>query len=172
MTKTIFALLFTCCLFLSSCSSQKELATVDTVDLERYSGKWYEVASFPNRFQKDCTCTSATYTIKDDYVEVLNKCFRPTKGGWKDIKGKAFPVKNTNNTKLKVQFFPPFKGDYYIIELDKDYEWAVVGSPSRKYLWFLSRGGMNEALMNELKEKVSAKGFDVSLLNETSSACD
>lgn len=107
------------------------LQTVAEVDLRRYAGKWYEIASFPQRFQKGCHCTTAEYTLSDKgYVIVENRCNKDSINGKESyIKGKAFVVKNTGNAKLKVQFFWPFKGDYWIIALADDYSYAVVSAP-------------------------------------------
>ena len=130
-------LLFSCCLL--SCNIQ-ELETVQSVDLEKYSGIWYDIAHLPVSFMKDCSCTTAEYMlVPKGYVKVINRCYNESSGKWKSITGKAFVIPNSGNSKLKVQFFWPFKGDYWIIELDKDYNFAVVGNQSRKYLWILSR---------------------------------
>jgi apolipoprotein D and lipocalin family protein len=154
-------------LIFSSCRSQAP-ETVKFVDLEKYAGLWYEYASFPARFQKGCTNTTAEYKISPKgYVIVINKCTRD-----KDrtgIEGKAFVVPNSGNAKLKVQFFWPFRGDYWILDLAEDYSWAVVGSPKRNYLWILSRTPVIEAnLYNEITSRVAAKGFDISKLQKTS----
>jgi apolipoprotein D and lipocalin family protein len=154
-------------LIFSSCRSQAP-ETVKFVDLEKYAGLWYEYASFPARFQKGCTNTTAEYKISPKgYVIVINKCTRD-----KDrtgIEGKAFVVPNSGNAKLKVQFFWPFRGDYWVLELAEDYSWAAVGSPKRNYLWILSRTPLMEAnLYNEITSRVAAKGFDISKLQKTS----
>jgi apolipoprotein D and lipocalin family protein len=150
-----------------SCRSQAP-ETVASVDLEKYAGLWYEYASFPARFQKGCTNTTAEYKISPKgYVIVINKCTRE-----KDrtgIEGKAFVVPNSGNAKLKVQFFWPFRGDYWILDLAEDYSWAAVGSPKRNYLWILSRTPViEEKLYNEITSRVAAKGFDISKLQKTS----
>ena len=152
------------------CSSNQPLETVDSVDLQRYQGTWYEIASFPQRFQKGCHCTSATYTAtQEDFVVVENRCRKDSINGEESyIKGKAYIVENTNNAKLEVEFFWPFKGDYWIIDLDKDYQYAVVGHPNREYLWILSRTPqMSDSLYNEITKRIAAKGFDLSILQKT-----
>jgi len=157
---------FTFSLF-SGCSGQKTVPqTVDSVDLERYSGKWYDIAHLPARFLTGCTCITAEYSRnKDNTIKVINRCYKPEKNKYSNITGKAFIVKNSNNTKLKVQFFWPFRGDYWIFELGDNYKYAVVGSPSGKYLWILSRTpSLPENLYNELLEKIESKGFDVEKL--------
>lgn len=96
------------------CKNYEKMETVASVNLQKYSGIWYEIASYPTVFQKGCTNTSAEYLLTDkNYVKVINRCNKDSINGIaKSIEGKAFIVKNTNNTKLKVQFFWPFKGDY------------------------------------------------------------
>lgn len=118
------------------------LNVVDKLDVERYMGKWYEIARYPNSFQKaDCVATTAEYTLRDDgRLRVVNRCWRGALDGPEEsIEGVARVVDAHTNAKLKVRFFWPFEGDYWIIGLDPDYEWAVVGEPRRRFLWILSR---------------------------------
>ena len=149
-----------------------KLETVKEVDLNRYVGLWYEIASFPTRFQKGCSCTTAEYQLTDkDYIKVINKCNRD--GKVSHIEGKAFVVKGSGNAKLKVQFFWPFKGDYWIVELDPDYKWAAVGNKSREYLWILSRTKfLDDTVFKEICHKLQLKGFDTSKLRKTAHECD
>jgi apolipoprotein D and lipocalin family protein len=150
------------------------LAVVPSVDLARYMGVWYEIASFPQKFQKGCHCTKAEYAMTDrGYVRVLNSCRKDSASGKvKTAEGKAFIVEGTNNAKLKVQFFWPFKGDYWIIELASDYSHVVVGEPGRKYLWILARTPkISEALYKEIVARTAAKGFDVSKLVLMDQSC-
>jgi apolipoprotein D and lipocalin family protein len=159
---------------MSTCSSSVP-ETVPAVDLERYAGKWYEIASFPQRFQRGCHCTYAEYTpTGKGYVRVFNSCRRDSVNGKQTtISGKAFPVKGSNNAKLKVQFFWPFRGNYWIIELADDYSYAAVGAPGRNYLWILARSPqMSDETYAILLRKISAKGFDVSRLQKTEQRCD
>lgn len=144
-----------------SCKPTTTLSTVSDVDLNRYSSTWYELASYPQYFEKGCTNVKATYTPRDGYIEVYNQSIK--KGKPNNIKGKAFVVENSGNAKLKVQFFWPFKGDYWIIDLAEDYSWAVVSNPSRTTLWILSRTPqMDETLYNELIRKLVKNGFNES----------
>ncbi len=151
------------------------LKTVDHVDLEKYMGKWYEIAAFPQRFEKGCHCTTAEYELTDKgYVRVINTCRldSPT-GKIKRARGKAFVVKGSNNSKLRVQFFWPFRGNYWIIDLAGDYTYAVVGDPSRKYLWILCRTPkMEPSLYRQLLESVAAMGFDIKRLQMTDQSCN
>ena len=143
------------------------LEVVPHVELKKYLGKWYEIAHLPARFQKGCTDTTATYTLSDDGgISVLNECRR--NGKVKRAKGKAKVVDKNSGAKLKVTFFWPFYGDYWIIDLGKDYEYAVVGTPNRKYLWILSRTPqMDDTVFSQLIDSVKSKGFDVNKLIKT-----
>ena len=144
------------------------LEVVPHVELKKYLGKWYEIAHLPARFQEGCTDTTATYTLSEDgSISVLNECIR--NGKVKQAKGKAKVVDKTSGAKLKVTFFWPFYGDYWIINLGKDYEYAVVGTPNRKYLWILSRTPqIDDKLFSQLIESAKSKGFDVNNLIKTS----
>jgi apolipoprotein D and lipocalin family protein len=152
-----------------------ELPVVEHVDLSRYIGKWYEIASFPQSFQKGCNCSTAEYFLTDEgYIRVLNSCRKGSVDGeLKTAEGKAWIEDEKTNAKLSVQFFWPFKGDYWIIELAEDYSWAVVGHPNREYLWILSRTPkMESAQYNTILDKVRKKGFDISKLNLTIQECN
>ena len=143
----------------SSGASTSSLTTVPSVDLNRYSGTWYELASYPQFFERGCSNVKATYTPKDGYIEVFNESIKKNKPN--SIKGKAFVVGNSGNSKLKVQFFWPFKGNYWIIDLAPDYSWAVVSDPKRKTLWILSRSPkMEESLYTSLVTKLVNRGYD------------
>jgi len=146
------------------------LETVPNVDLKRYAGKWYEIASFPQFFQKGCHCTTAEYTLTDkDYVIVENRCNKDSVSGKEtSIKGKAFVVENSGNAKLKVQFFWPFSGKYWIIDLADDYSYAVVSHPDRDYLWILSRTPkMDGVVYQQILERLKTKGFKLDKLKLT-----
>ena len=147
-------------MLLFSCKPNQNLQTIDRkVDLTRYAGKWHVIAKLPNSFQKNCDCATAQYSLKDNgQVEVLNTCVKPD-GSIKDIKGTAKSVSD-NNDKLKVSFFPLIWGNYQILDLDENYQTVLVGEPSRKYLWILSR---TEAISNSeysrLISKAQSLGF-------------
>ena len=146
-----------------------ELEVVQSVDLTRYIGRWYEIARLPNSFQKKCADTvTANYTMREDgKIEVINRC-RKASGEYTTAKGKAKIVDKKTNAKLKVTFFWPFYGDYWILDLGPNYEYAVVGEPGRKYLWILSRSpGMDEALFQQLLQKMAAKGFNTEMMIRT-----
>ena len=141
--------------------------TVPSVDLERYLGTWYEIAAFPQSFQKGCSATTATYRRKEDGgIEVVNRCL---KDGEPDVaKGRARVVDEATNAKLEVSFFGPFWGDYWIIDLADDYSWAVVGHPSRDYLWILSRTpSMDPETYEAIVARARAQGFPTERLEKT-----
>ena len=155
-------------------SEIQPVRTVDKVDLGRYMGKWFEIASFPQRFQKGCHCTTAEYEMTDKgYVRVINSCRKGGPNGKiKPAKAKAFVVEGSGNAKLKVQFFWPFRGNYWIIDLAEDYSHAVVGDPSRKYLWILSRTPvMDPALYDDIVGRIEDQGFDKSKLIKADQSC-
>ena len=158
------------------CSSNyPPLEVVKYVDLDRYIGKWYEIASFPQSFQKGCNCSTAEYFKTDDnYIRVLNSCRKYSKTAeLTKAEGKAFISDTTSNAKLKVQFFWPFKGDYWIIDLAEDYSYAVVGHPNREYLWILSRTPkMGDSLYQSILERIKLIGFDITKLNKTVQECN
>ena len=144
---------------------------VPGVDISRYAGTWYEIAKYPNRFQKGCVATSATYTVLPGgrAIEVVNRCRKGSLDGpERSIKGKARVVDGETNARLKVTFFWPFSGDYWIIDLGPEYEYAVVASPNRKYLWILSRTPRMEGeVYDRIIERVRAQHFDPSRLERT-----
>lgn len=147
-----------------------ELRTVSQVDLDRYLGLWYEIASFPQSFQRGCTGSTATYSLRNDGdIDVVNRCrIGALDGREKVAAGLAQVVDRTTNAKLRVSFFRPFWGDYWIIDLGANYEYAVVGHPSRDYLWILSRiptmeSGVYEGIVSRLK----AQGYETERLNRT-----
>ncbi|MGD0160036.1 MAG: lipocalin family protein [Candidatus Bathyarchaeia archaeon] len=146
----------------------KPLEVVPYVELNKYLGKWYEIAHLPFRFENGCTDITATYSLsKDGNVSVLNECLRD--GKLKQANGKAKVVDKNSGAKLKVTFFWPFSADYWIIDLGNDYDYAVVGTPNRKYLWILSRTPqMDDNLFSQLVESVKSKGFDINKLIKTS----
>jgi apolipoprotein D and lipocalin family protein len=154
------AVFATISLLLISCRQHRPLPVVDKVDLDKYAGKWYSIASLPTSFEKGCACTSAEYGLSEKgHVTVKNSCFREGKNSV--TSGKAFVKKNSNNAKLSVQFFWPFKGDYWIIALGDQYQYAMVGHPNRKYLWILNRERtMPEETLKGLLEKAASLGFD------------
>jgi apolipoprotein D and lipocalin family protein len=148
---------------------KEELEVVASVDLSRYVGRWYEIARLPNRFQKKCAdSVTADYTLRSDgNIQVVNRC-RKASGEFTTAKGKAKVVDKKTNAKLKVTFFWPFYGKYWILDLGPNYEYAVVGEPGRDYLWILSRNPqIDETLYQQLLAKMQARGFDTTRMSKT-----
>jgi len=160
---------------LLACASFKKpsvppLEVVPHVDLKRYIGTWYEIARFPHRFQEGCVGSRATYTLLEDgKIGVLNQCHKGSLDGEiSSVQGKAWVVEPKTNAKLKVRFFWPFTGDYWIIDLGENYEYAVVGHPSRDYLWILSRSPeMDEPFYNRILQRLRDQFYDVGKLIKT-----
>lgn len=151
-------------------SNYKPLRVVLNVDIEKYLGKWYEIARYPNWFQENCYAVTADYDLNEDNsIRVINRCRNGSLSGkWREAIGSANVVDQKTNAKLKVSFFWPFYGDYWIIELDNNYEYVVVSEPTRKYLWILNRQPFMESTQyNRVLKILSDKGFDVSVLINT-----
>lgn len=145
------------------------LKTVAGVDLARYQGKWYEIAKYPNRFQNKCAGnTTAEYSVKPNGgLQVVNEC-RSTDGKTTSATGEAKVVKGSSNAKLKVRFAPAFLsflsmvwGDYWVIDLDSEYTYAVIGDPDRKYFWVLSRTPkIDDSTYETILKRAESQGFD------------
>jgi lipocalin len=154
----------------------KELTTVPGVDINRYAGKWYEIARFPHSFEKDLICVYAEYGIRDDgKISVTNsgrKISDPAKE--KRITGKAWIPDPAEPGRLKVQFFWPFAGGYYIFHLDQEnYQYALVGTPSRKYFWLLARTReIDDRLYEELVEVARRNDFPVDNIERVRQDCE
>jgi apolipoprotein D and lipocalin family protein len=169
-TATLLALLAGCATSTTERLHLPALQAVERVELGRYLGTWHEIASFPQRFQRGCTATTATYTLRDDgQIDVLNRCRLGGLGGEaKSARGVARVVDAGRNARLEVSFFRPFWGDYWVIDLGRDYEYAVVGHPSRDYLWVLSRTpAMAEATYAGILARLQAQGYETSRLVRT-----
>jgi apolipoprotein D and lipocalin family protein len=146
------------------------LETVPHVELARYLGTWYEIASFPQSFQRGCTATSAIYTLRDDgQLDVVNRCrLGAPDGKMKEARGRARIVDRVTNAKLEVSFFRPFWGPYWIIDLAPDYSYAVVGHPGRDYLWILSRTPtMSDDTYQRILARLRAQRYDITRLVRT-----
>jgi len=151
-------------------AKEPELTVVDSVELDRYLGEWYEIASYPAWFHRNCTAVTARYSLRDDgRIKVVNSCRKGSLDGKLKLStGRAKVVDTDTNAKLKVSFFGPFWGNYWIIDLDPDYQWAVVGEPKRKYLWILSRTrSMDEGVYEQILARLPDKGYDPSGLQRT-----
>jgi len=162
--------LFLLLIILSSCKTQKDMinkTVVKELDIERYLGTWYEIARYDHRFERGLVGITANYAMrKDGKIKVVNSGYKNNlEGKFSQAIGKAKIPNPEIPSKLKVSFFWFFYGDYFVLELDKDYQWAIIGSSSDKYLWILSRKPkMEKELYSELLERLKKRGYNVSKL--------
>jgi apolipoprotein D and lipocalin family protein len=174
--KNVHLIIISISLVLISCkSANKHLDVVQVVDIQKYSGKWYEIARLPNKFEKGLECVSANYTlIENGKIEVLNQGYSThDHSKIETAKGKAYIPDKNEPAKLKVTFFWPFYGDYWIIYLDENYQYALVGDPSRKYLWILARRKtMEEITFQKVLGIARTKGFDVDKMEKIKQDCN
>jgi apolipoprotein D and lipocalin family protein len=164
-------------LILAGCSSSTTerlrlppLETVSKVDVSRYLGTWYEIANFPQRFQKGCVATTATYSLREDGdIDVHNRCRKDSLAGKeKSAHGRARIVDPATNAKLEVSFFRPFWGDYWVIQLADDYSYAVVGHPDRDYLWILARKPtLPDSTYQGIVSRLQTQGYETARLVKT-----
>ena len=143
--------------------------TVKNLDLKRYLGTWYEIARFPHSFEKDLQGVTATYSLREDgKIKVLNQGYKGSiNGPLKVAEAKAKIPDPTKPARLRVSFFLFFYSDYLVLELDPDYQWALVGSKSENFLWILSRTSkMDPAVYNNLVNKAKERGYDISRLEK------
>ncbi|MBN1972278.1 MAG: lipocalin family protein [Sedimentisphaerales bacterium] len=161
MKKVIFTMVLS--FLVTGCAGiPSGINAVDNFETEKYLGTWYEIARLDHSFERGLTNVSATYTMrKDGGVDVLNKGFDTKNGKWKQIKGKAYFVKDKTIGRLKVTFFWPFYGGYNVINLDKEnYSYAMVCGPTRSYLWILARQkSLDKQVIDNLLEAAKNLGF-------------
>lgn len=161
-------------MFFSTSHGQKNLTVIPYVDLKKYAGTWYEIARLPFSFESKLKCITATYSLREDgRIDVLNKghlISNPEKT--KSSKGLAFIPDKKVPAKLKVQFFWPFRGDYWIIGLDKDYRYVLIGEPSFKYLWILARDKkLDQPILDMLFRMAADAGYDLTEIIMTEQDC-
>lgn len=140
------------------------------VELTRYLGLWYEFARYENGFEKDCEAVTATYSLRDDgKIGVRNSCRKGgVDGAEKIANGKAKVVADSSGAKLKVSFFGPFYGDYWVLDHADDYSWSIVGEPSGRYLWILTRAAKPEPTQAAaLIRRAKALGYDEQMIRLT-----
>lgn len=143
------------------------LTTEAQVDLDRYLGRWYEIARFPNSFEKNCEGVTAEYARRDDgLISVVNTCRKSGVDGKAEVaNGRARVVDADTNAKLEVSFFGPFWGDYWILDLDEDYSLSLVGEPQGRYLWVLARTPeISDEKRTSTLARLQALGYDTSAL--------
>jgi apolipoprotein D and lipocalin family protein len=156
-------------MFVKDCNATNDphpVTSVQNVDLARYMGLWYEIARFDHFFQEGCRGSTASYTLSPaGEVEVINRCVKEKDNSLREAKGRAWSVDPNGNGRLKISFFWPFRTDYWIIDLGREYEYAVVGSPNRKYLWILARKPvMDKDVYKHILDLVAKQGFDLEKL--------
>ncbi len=172
-----YILCILCASIVLSAQSSAPITAVNNLDLKRYLGTWYEIARLPNSFQTKCSCdVRAEYRLRDDGdIDIINRC-RKANGEWHEAVGKAKRAgENEPLSKLKVRFAPAIVswipwvwGDYWVIILAPDYSYAVVGEPSRQYLWILSRSPqLAPGVYQNISQKLSGMGYDVRLIQMT-----
>ena len=152
---------------LFSCSpSEKSLEVAGNLELNKYLGTWYEIARLPNSFEKNLDRVTANYSLKENGdIRVLNRGYKIGSSEFKEAEGTAWIPDIKEPAKLKVRFFWPFTGKYWVIELDKDYKYAMVGDPSRDYLWILSRErALSDSVYNNLLKSAEQKGFNTKII--------
>jgi apolipoprotein D and lipocalin family protein len=140
------------------------------VDLQRYIGKWHEQGRYEQSFQRGCEGVTADYAVKPDgTVEVVNSCRQGSVDGpLSTAIGRARVVEGSRNAKLKVSFFGPFEGDYWVLDRAGDYSWALIGEGSGRFLWILTRQRkISEASYRDLVRRAVQKGYDASLIRRT-----
>lgn len=159
--------LFVIALFLVGCVGIPEnIKPVENFKIEKYLGKWYEIARLDHSFERGLINISADYSLRDDGgVKVINRGFSPEKQEWNEAEGKAYFVENPNQAYLKVSFFGPFYGSYIVFDLDENYRYSLISGPDKSYFWILARDKtIDENLKAKLVAKAAALGFDTSKL--------
>jgi apolipoprotein D and lipocalin family protein len=155
-------------LFFSGCVGiPKNVTPVDNFALDRYLGKWYEIARLDHSFERGLTNVTAEYSLRSDGgVRVLNRGYSGKDAKWKEVEGKAYFVQQPDKGYLKVSFFGPFYGAYVIFELDHEgYQYSLVCGPDKSYLWILARGTeISDEVKKVLIGKAAALGFDTDKL--------
>ncbi len=155
-------------LFITGCVGIPEnVQPVNNFKIEKYLGKWYEIARLDHSFERGLTHVTADYTMRNDGgVKVLNRGYSADKKSWKQAEGRAYFVEDSNQGYLKVSFFRPFYGSYIVFELDQDdYQYSLVSGPNKSYLWFLARKPLlNADIKSSLIKKAADTGFDTSKL--------
>jgi apolipoprotein D and lipocalin family protein len=161
-------LLILLAVFITGCTGIPEgVKPVDNFKLEKYLGKWYEIARLDHSFEQGLTRVTANYSLREDGgLRVINRGYSAKENKWKEAEGKAYFVKGSDQGYLKVSFFGPFYGAYLVFELDhENYQYSLVSGPDKSYLWLLARGPeIREEIKDILIAKAKALGFDTTKL--------
>ena len=161
-------LFFFVAIFLAGCASIPDgVRPVEPFQLERYLGRWYEIARLDHSFERGLSRVTAEYSLNaDGSVRVINRGFSESENKWKQVQGRAVFVNRPDQGYLKVSFFGPFYGSYVIIDLDFErYHWALVCGPDRSYLWILARSpSLDETIIKRLTDHAAALGFNTGAL--------
>ena len=164
----VIQLVFLTTVFLTGCTGIPEnVQPVGNFELEKYLGRWYEIARLDHSFERGLTKVTAEYSLRDDGgVRVINSGFSEQDKAWESVEGKAYFVEGSDKGYLKVSFFGPFYGAYVVTELDREnYQYALVSGPSKSYLWILSRSPtLDRDILNSLLEKAKELGFETDQL--------
>ncbi len=165
----LLALAIATAALLGACTSTRPPAGIEPVtafDLQRYQGRWYEIARLDHRFERGLTDVSATYTPQaDGSVQVVNRGFAPASGAWREAVGKALFTGAPTTGSLKVSFFGPFYGGYHVVSLDAGYRWALVVGPDLDYCWILARDKtLDAATRSAIVARAKALGVDTDAL--------
>ncbi|MCG9597651.1 lipocalin family protein [Vibrio sp. Isolate25] len=165
MNRVIFLLAV---LFISGCLGMpKDVKPVQGFKIDRYLGKWYEIARLDHSFEKGLSQVTAEYRLKHDGgIKVINRGFSEELSEWKEAEGKAYFVRSADQGYLKVSFFGPFYGSYIVFELEKEnYDYAFVSGPNNNYLWLLARtASVEQDVINKFVAMANEKGFDTNRL--------
>lgn len=166
LTTTVTAIAASLVAIMTGCTTGNEanlapMPVVASVDVARYLGTWHQVAWIPNSFQGDCASdTKATYTLDGKDLRVQNQC-KDVNGKTTEAIGIAKIVEGSNNAKLRVSFFRPFYGNYWVLALDPDYKWVLVGEPKRTFGWVLARDNkLDPATLNQILDRAVVLGYD------------
>ncbi len=148
-----------------SCVCEPEISTAKNVDIKKYMGTWYEIARYENSFQQGLKNSKAEYTLNQDGTVSVVNSGEDKNGKLKSARGRAYASDKRDFSKLRVSFFWPFYGDYYILDLDRDYRWVLVGGRSKDYLWILARNStLPKQSIDEILRRAEARGYDTNKL--------
>ena len=163
--KLNIALLLAFSLWALSCASREDISTAENIDIKRYMGVWYEIARYENSFQRGLKNCRAEYSLGEDGTVLVINSGEDENSKLKKVEGRAYASDRKDFSKLRVSFFWPFYGDYYILEIDKNYQWVLVGGRDKNYLWILARDkNLSERQLGEILKKAESRGYNTGKL--------